>query len=143
MNDRALTPVLTYLSGFGSYHESEAIPGALPEVQNSPQQVPCGLYAEQVSGSSFTAPRSENLRSWQYRLRPSAMHSPFERIDDGRIRTGICAEVEAAPNRLRWGPMPAPSGKTDFVAGLATYVTCGDSRAQHGGAVHLYAVDCS
>ncbi|HEX4780686.1 MAG TPA: homogentisate 1,2-dioxygenase, partial [Usitatibacter sp.] len=74
MNDRSLQSPLKYLSGFGSHHESEALEGALPVGQNSPQKVPFGLYAEQLSGSSFTAPRGENLRSWLYRLRPSAMH---------------------------------------------------------------------
>ena len=143
MNDRSLGTALRYLSGLGSYHESEAVAGALPQGQNSPQKVPFGLYAEQVSGSAFTAPRSENLRSWQYRLRPSAMHSPFERIDDGLIRTARCAEVETSPNRLRWGPLPAPAKGTDFIAGLRTYATCGDARAQHGAGVHLYAIDAS
>src|SRR5689334_24478659 len=126
MNDRSIGTSLKYLSGFGSYHETEAVPGALPQGQNSPQKVPFGLYAEQVSGSAFTAPRSENLRSWQYRLRPSAMHSPFERIDDGAIRTARCAESETSPNRLRWAPMPMPAKATDFVDGLRTYATCGD-----------------
>ena len=143
MNDRSLGTALRYLSGFGSYHESEAIPGALPQGQNSPQQVPFGLYAEQVSGSAFTAPRSENLRSWQYRLRPSAMHTPFVRMEDGQVRTAHCAEIETSPNRLRWGPMAPPDAETDFIAGLRTYATCGDARAQHGVGVHLYAINAS
>src|SRR6185369_8042776 len=78
VNDRSVSTSLQYLSGFGSYHETEAVAGALPQGQNSPQKVPFGLYAEQLSGSAFTAPRSENLRSWLYRLRPSAMHGSFE-----------------------------------------------------------------
>src|SRR5947199_9387609 len=120
MNDRSLGTALRYLSGFGSYHESEAVPGALPQGQNSPQKVPFGLYAEQISGSAFTAPRSQNLRSWLYRMRPSAMHAPFKRLDDGKLRTAVCREVECPPNRLRWGPAPIPSQPTDFIAGLAT-----------------------
>lgn len=28
---------------------------------------PLGLYAEQISGTAFTAPRKENLRTWMYR----------------------------------------------------------------------------
>src|SRR4029079_18030388 len=95
MNDsqkRGLSPVFAvtdprYLSGFGAHHESEAVPGALPTGQNSPQRPPFGLYTEQVSGTAFTAPRAHNLRSWQYRLRPSAGHPPFARIDDGFVRT--------------------------------------------------------
>jgi homogentisate 1,2-dioxygenase len=144
MNDRSESPpAIPSFSGFGSYHESEAIPGALPVGQNSPQKTPFGLYAEQISGSSFTAPRSHNLRSWQYRLRPSAMHRPFVRFNDGRIRTAPCQEVEASPNRMRWAPLPIPDAPMDFVAGMSTLATCGEMRAQHGAGVHLYAANCS
>jgi len=132
-----------YLSGFGAHRESEAVEGALPVGQNSPQRPPFGLYAEQLSGSAFTAPRAQNLRSWLYRLRPSAMHEPFRRMDDGRIRTAPCREAECPPNRLRWGPLPIPEAPTDFVAGLATLATAGDVRAQVGAAVHLYAANRS
>src|SRR5512140_2676063 len=108
MNDGGNSSRLKYLSGFGAHLESEAVEGALPVGQNSPQKTPFGLYAEQLSGSSFTAPRSQNLRSWLYRLRPSAMHEPFRRIDDGRLRTGACREAQCPPNRLRWAPVPMP-----------------------------------
>jgi homogentisate 1,2-dioxygenase len=143
MNDRAATSALKYLSGFGSHHESEAIEGALPVGRNSPQKVPFGLYAEQLSGSSFTMPRAQNLRSWLYRLRPSAMHPAFKRIDDGAMRSAPCREAEAQPNRLRWAPLPPPTSPTDFLAGLVTLAVCGDLRAQHGAAVHMYAANKS
>ena len=143
MNDRSVQQALKYLSGFGSHHESEAIAGALPVGQNSPQKVPFGLYAEQLSGSSFTMARNENLRSWLYRLRPSAAHGPFEQIDDGLIRTARCREVEASPNRLRWSPLPLPADRADFVDGLMTYATCGEARAQHGAGVHVYCANRS
>ncbi|HET9469810.1 MAG TPA: homogentisate 1,2-dioxygenase, partial [Usitatibacter sp.] len=143
MDDSAVIGKLKYLSGFGAHHESEAVEGALPVGQNSPQRPAFGLYAEQLSGSAFTAPRSQNLRSWLYRLRPSAMHEPFRRMDDGRIRTAACREAECPPNRLRWGPLPIPEAPTDFVAGLATLATAGDVRAQAGAAVHLYAANRS
>ena len=68
---------MSYLSGFGNHFASESIPGALPEGRNSPQHTAFGLYAEQLSGTAFTAPRAENRRSWLYRLRPSAAHLPF------------------------------------------------------------------
>ena len=51
-----------YIPGFGSTVSTEAKKGALPIGQNSPQVCPYGLYAEQLSGSAFTAPRSKNFR---------------------------------------------------------------------------------
>jgi homogentisate 1,2-dioxygenase len=143
MNDGAVDARLRYLSGFGAHHESEAVEGALPVGQNSPQKAPFGLYAEQLSGTAFTAPRATNLRSWLYRLRPSAMQRPFRRVGEGLVRTAPCREAECSPNRLRWGPPPWPEGPTHFLAGLATLATCGDARLQHGAAVHLYAANRS
>ena len=143
MNDRSHDTALRYLSGFGSHHETEAIAGALPVGRNSPQQVPFGLYAEQLSGSSFTMPRAQNLRSWLYRLRPSANHPAFQRIDDGLLRTAPCAEAESPPNRLRWMPPVASQQPVDFVAGLVTLATGGDARAQRGCAAHVYCANRS
>ena len=94
-------PVLEYQSGFGNVHGTEATPGALPVGQNAPQKPPKGLYAEVISGTSFTAPRAENLSAWLYRLRPSAMHAPFRRVDDRAIRSGPFDEAETPPNRQR------------------------------------------
>src|SRR5438128_1326137 len=75
------SPPLNYLSGFGNEFATEALPGALPQGQNSPQRAPYGLYAEQFSGTAFTTPRGANRRSWLYRIRPAAVHRPFKRID--------------------------------------------------------------
>ena len=47
---------LVYMSGFGNDFETEALPGALPQGQNSPQKCEYGLYGEQLSGTAFTAP---------------------------------------------------------------------------------------
>jgi homogentisate 1,2-dioxygenase len=134
---------LRYLPGFGAHHESEAVAGALPVGQNSPQKMAFGLYAEQLSGTAFTAPRAQNLRSWLYRLRPSAAHPAFRRIDDGLLRTAPCTECEAPPNRLRWAPFALPSSPTDFVAGLATIAASGEARMQAGIGVHVYAANRS
>ena len=60
-----------YMSGFGNGFETEALPGALPVGRNSPQKCSYGLYAEQLSGSPFTAPRTTNERSWLYRIHSS------------------------------------------------------------------------
>src|SRR5919206_5324839 len=79
---------LRYQTGFGNSFSSEALKGALPVGRNSPQRAPKGLYTEVLSGSAFTAPRAENLSTWLYKLRPSAMHSPFRRIGNGLLRSG-------------------------------------------------------
>ncbi len=134
---------LAYQSGFGNEHQSEAIAGALPQGQNSPQRVALGLYAEQVSGTAFTAPRDHNLRSWQYRLRPSAEHSAYRKIEAGAIRTAPAHEADTPPNRLRWNPFAVPAAATDFVDGLKTIATNGDARIQHGVAVHVYTANQS
>jgi len=134
---------LQYQSGFSNEFATEAIAGALPQGQNSPQRAPLGLYAEQVSGSAFTAPRHENLRTWQYRLLPSVGHSAYRKIANGLIRTAPCAEVATPPNRLRWNPFQLPAKPTDFIDGLMTIATNGDARLQRGVAVHLYAANQS
>jgi len=132
------------LSGFGNHFATEAVPGALPIGQNSPQKVPFGLYAEQLSGAAFTAPRTENRRSWLYRLRPSASHPPFTPYARA---TQICSapivEPAASPNRLRWDPLDFPTAPTDFVDGLVTYGATGDVAAGTGVGIHLYAANRS
>ncbi len=139
----AARPVLEYQSGFGNVHSSEAVPGALPQGQNSPQRPPRGLYAEVLSGTAFTVPRAENLSSWLYRLRPSAMHAPFRRIANGLVRSGPFNEVETPPNRLRWDPLPIGESPTDFIDGLATLAGSGEPAAQTGVAVHIYRANRS
>ena len=134
---------LRYQSGFGNLFSSEAVAGALPAGQNSPQRVPKGLYAEVLSGTAFTAPRAENRSSWLYKLRPSAMHRPYRRAPQGLVRSGPFDEVEASPNRLRWDPFSVPAKPTDFVDGLATLAGSGDPSAQTGLAVHLYRANRS
>lgn len=132
---------LPYQSGFANHFSSEALPGALPE-QNSPQRCPYGLYAEQLSGTAFTAPRASNRRSWLYRIRPAAMHRPFQRIDNGRI-TSDFSEVATPPDQLRWSPLPIPSEPTDFIDGLVTLAGNGDPHAQSGCGIHIYAANRS
>ncbi|HEU5482634.1 MAG TPA: homogentisate 1,2-dioxygenase [Sphingomicrobium sp.] len=130
-----------YMSGFGGHFESEAVEGALPKGRNSPQRPAFGLYAEQLSGTAFTMPRSENRRSWLYRLRPTADHRPFTRYH-GAPLFGAPADPEPlAPNRLRWDPPgDLPQGK-DFVDGLATMLQAGKPDELQGCAVHLYRAD--
>ena len=128
-----------YMSGFGNEHASEALPGALPVGRNSPQKPPLGLYAEQLSFTSFTAPRGENRRAWLYRIRPSAAHPQFKRISDGKLVGGPFGDIETPPNRLRWDPLKIPKRPTDWVDGLMTMAGNGDPAAQAGVGIHLYA----
>jgi homogentisate 1,2-dioxygenase len=131
-----------YMSGFGNTFETEALPGALPVGRNSPQKVNYGLYAEQLSGSPFTAPQATNQRSWLYRIRPTVRHAgQFERIDKGRLRTAPVREDGDLPiGQMRWGPTPMPTDKLTFVSGLHTMTTAGDAEALSGMASHIALV---
>ncbi len=134
-----MSATLSYQSGFGNEFETECLPGALPVGRNSPQRCAYGLYAEQLSGTAFTAPRADNRRSWLYRIRPSSMHRPFEQVDAGLFSGDFSAP--ATPNQLRWNPLPMPASPTDFVQGLVTMAGHGSPQGQSGAAVHLYAAN--
>jgi homogentisate 1,2-dioxygenase len=133
------TTTTKYMSGFGNSFETEALPGALPIGRNSPQKASYGLYAEQLSGSAFTAPRSNNQRSWLYRIRPSVKHtSRFVRVDSGHIRSAPnVGESQLPIGQLRWDPVPIGTEPRNFVTGLFTVTTAGDVEAQSGMASHL------
>ncbi|MDZ4746835.1 MAG: homogentisate 1,2-dioxygenase [bacterium] len=134
---------MNYQSGFGNEFATEAIAGALPVGQNSPQQPAFGLYVEQVSGTAFTAPRTSNKRTWMYRIRPSVVHEPYARIDNGRIRSTPFNEVETTPNQLRWSPLTLPTAPTTFVEGIVTLAGNGDLATHTGHAIHLFAANKS
>lgn len=133
---------LDYQTGFGNEFATEALPGALPVGRNSPQRAPYGLYAEQLSGTAFTAPRHNNRRSWLYRIRPAAVHGHFTMIDSGLL-TSRFDEPAPSPNQLRWDPLPLPLAPTDFVAGLVTMGGNGSPEAGSGCGIHLYAANRS
>ena len=127
-----------YMSGFGNECATEAVPGALPEGRNSPQRAPYGLYAEQLSGTAFTAPRHLNRRSWLYRMRPTANHPPYRPHPERLLRSCPFEEVPASPNRMRWSPLPRPTEPTDFVEGLVTMGGNGSAALGAGIAIHQY-----
>jgi homogentisate 1,2-dioxygenase len=102
------------LFGFGNHHQSEAITGALPVQQNSPQKCGFGLYAEQLSGTAFTRPRHVNLHSWLYRILPSVVHGEY--IPYSEIHSPFLNPQ--SPNPMRWSPLPPLQDQQDFVDGL-------------------------
>ncbi|EEC01855.1 homogentisate 1,2-dioxygenase, putative [Ixodes scapularis] len=94
------------------------------ELHNSPQECPYGLYAEQLSGTAFTAPRETNKRSWLYRIRPSVQHSPFSKYPSNTT--------------IDWNANhPNPN------QGLNTICGAGDPKTRHGMAVHVYCCNMS
>ncbi|MFO1258132.1 MAG: homogentisate 1,2-dioxygenase [Gammaproteobacteria bacterium] len=131
---------LSYLSGIGAHWETEALKGALPIGQNSPQKPPYGLYAEQLTGSAFTRARHQNLRSWLYRIQPSVVQGAFQPQAHSHIDSN--AEFPAlSPNQLRWDPLPFPKKPTDFIEGLQPFLKNGCPLSQQGGLILLYAAN--
>src|SRR5690606_11199574 len=117
-----------------------AVAGTLPVGRNSPQKVAHGLYAEQISGTAFTAPRHFNRRSWLYRIRPAALHGAFEPREHARFHNRF-DEAPASPNQLRWDPFPLPQQPTDFLDGLYTIAGNGSAAAQAGCGIHVYTAN--
>jgi len=132
-----------YQSGFGNEFATEAVSGALPVGQNSPQKHPLGLYAEQLSGTPFTAPRGSNRRSWLYRIRPSVVHKPYTPIAGTGLLRSTFDEVPATPNQLRWSPFEIPKEPTDFVQGIRTLGGNGNFQTHTGFAIHVYVANQS
>ena len=131
-----------YQSGFGNEFANEALPGVLPQGQNSPQRVAYGLYAEQLSGTAFTAPRQRNRRSWLYRMRPAAVHQPFQPLPHATFHNRF-DEAPVAPNPLRWDPWPLRNTPTDFIDGLVTLAGNGGAGEQSGVGIYVYTANRS
>ncbi len=129
---------LKYQTGFGNEFATEAVEGALPIGKNSPQKAPLGLYAEQFSGTAFTVPRVFNKRTWEYRIRPSVLHKPFQQIENGNWQSKF-DELPTTPNQLRWNALPMPTESKDFIEGIQSIAGNGDVFSQVGIAVHIYA----
>ena len=129
-----------YQSGFGNEFATEAVPGTLPAGRNSPQKVAHGLYAEQINGTAFTAPRHQNRRSWMYRIRPGVMHGAFVAHAHPEFHNDFGGPI--SPEQLRWSPLPLPgtdaaAAAVDFVDGLFTMGGYGDAASMTGCAIHL------
>jgi homogentisate 1,2-dioxygenase len=129
-----------YMPGFGNDFETEALPGALPQGQNSPQKCAYGLYAEQLSGTAFTATRPE--RTWCYRIRPSVKHTGrFEKIALPYWKTAphVAGDVISL-GQYRWDPVPVGGTPLTWLTGMRTMTTAGDVNTQLGMASHIYLV---
>lgn len=139
---------LRYIDGaLGSGLCSEALEGALPEGQNSPQVCPYGLYAEQLSGTAFTAPRHKNLRSWLYRIRPSVLQSPFKEAEFQPIFEDH-SNLVIDPNQMRWNPpeisIESNVGlEVDFIDGLQLMCSSGDASMKEGLSIYQYLATIS
>ena len=131
-----------YMSGFGNEFATEAIPGTLPDGRNSPQVVAHGLYAEQLTGTAFTAPRHQNRRSWLYRIRPAAVHGKYQPLEHAHFHNDFGAGP-VTPEKLRWSPMPIPDTPVDFIDGLYTMAGNGGPAAAIGIGIHMYAANKS
>jgi len=131
-----------YMYGHSNHFATEALPGALPVGQNTPQKCAYGLYAEQLSGTSFTTPRVFNQRTWFYRILPQCVHKPFKPIDNGLL-TNDFSKAVITPNQLRWKPFPLPAAnkKVDFIEGLATIGGSGAPDIKAGLAIHVWCAN--
>ncbi|RZM22331.1 MAG: homogentisate 1,2-dioxygenase [Pedobacter sp.] len=123
-----------YHSGLGNHFSSESKPGSLPTDQNSPQKVSHGLYAEQLSGSAFTAPRDQNLSTWFYRIRPSVMHRPYV-LQKALTEKTLFKPKHINPNQMRWNPLQIPATGQDFIESLRT--VCGNGSATEQKGLHV------
>ncbi|WP_372605145.1 homogentisate 1,2-dioxygenase [Actibacterium sp.] len=135
-------PDSNYMSGFGNDFETEALPGALPQGMNSPQKCNYGLYAEQLSGTAFTAPRGQNERTWCYRIRPSVKHTGrFAKIDVPYWKSAPCVDPDVISlGQYRWDPVPHSDAPLTWISGMRTMTTAGDVNTQVGMATHIYLV---
>ncbi len=132
-----MTASLSYLNGLGNHVESEALEGALVKGRNSPQKVPYGLYAEQLSGSAFTVARHANLHSWLYRIRPSVLHSDFTEVPHVLLAKTPFNNQPTPPTQMRWNPMPYSTDSRDFIQSLKVLA------GNEGAAIYLYAANAS
>jgi homogentisate 1,2-dioxygenase len=131
-----------YMPGFGNDFETEALAGALPRGQNSPQKVNFGLYAEQLSGTAFTAPRGQNERTWCYRILPSVRHvTKFSRVDVPYWKSAPDVDVSRISlGQYRWDPVSIGDEPMTWITGMRTMTTAGDVNIQVGMASHIYLV---
>jgi homogentisate 1,2-dioxygenase len=130
-----------YMSGFGNHFQTEALADALPRDQNSPQACAHNLYAEQISGSAFTAARHQNRRSWVYRIHPSVAHTgEFTPYQQPCFNSAPIHKPKTPPTQMRWNALEKPIKTTNFIDSIRTMAANGQAGVS-GGAIHLYAIN--
>jgi len=135
---------MNYLHGFGNHFESEARPGVLPRGQNSPQKIESGLFAEQLNGTPFTAPRHRNLKTWLYKISPSVIQGRFSEVGHGTwISEASRGRFSKTPEALRFNPIPEATRPVDFLDSIFTYAVNGNLYSNTGMAIHLFAFNQS
>jgi homogentisate 1,2-dioxygenase len=150
---------IQYQSGFGNEFASEAnhpsALGVLPVGQNSPQRIEDAhgrlLVAEVISGTAFTAPRTENRRTWLYRRKPSVVAGRYAPLAMPYWKTAGVDHASSLtpPEPMRWQPEKGLSGSkvdavsSNFITGMKTVMTNGDLNAQTGVGIALLMISAS
>jgi homogentisate 1,2-dioxygenase len=120
--------------------------------RNNPQKCPFGLYAEQFSGTSFTQPRHKNLRSWLYRILPTAGHTNHAECDEKEFAYWVSdfdsnsKNFRVTPDQIRWKPFDLiedSSKKVDFLHGIRTYCGVGSPAMKNGIGIYGYSCNIS
>jgi homogentisate 1,2-dioxygenase len=116
---------------------------------------PYGLFAEQLSGTSFTTPRKDNQKVWLYRVRPTVGHPPFAVCDvetggkavASNLVVGDFSASHVSPNQYRWKPFSMDAAESavrrTFIQGLATLAGQGSPDSKSGMAIHIYTCNAS
>ncbi|KAI8624980.1 homogentisate 1,2-dioxygenase [Xylariaceae sp. FL1651] len=134
----AVKDTYTYLNGFNGYHQSEAIPGANPEVNNTPQKPAFGLRTERISNSSFTAPRERNIQTWLYRVTPSLDCGEFTLFDATSESANPPVPTILTPNSYAWPQIPLDD-EADWIK-QKLIARNGDPQKKSGLALWLFSV---
>ncbi|KAJ3545008.1 hypothetical protein NM208_g501 [Fusarium decemcellulare] len=130
-----------YLEGFGNYHTSEAVVGAIPKVNNSPKTPPFDLKTEKLSGSAFIGPRSLALHTWVYRVQPSVIHGnhiPFQHD----LESGNPTKAKSlTPDAKTWHAFPLQESSNWFDQHLVG--TTGDPAQKTGLSTWVFNISQS
>ncbi|KAK8029827.1 homogentisate 1-2-dioxygenase [Apiospora rasikravindrae] len=130
-----------YLEGLGNYHSSEALQGAIPQVNNTPQRPPLGLHTERISGSAFTSPRDQYQQTFLYRAQSSMLHSDFAPLE---VTSGYGPQTSAVPAQINpnsyfWPSFPIPE-QAHWITGQALLGSNGDPVKKEGTAIWVFSV---